>query len=83
MSAHYLAVETGRWNRCGRGRLPMEERLCLCGLVQTERHVIEECVLSEHVRRANNINLLLDVFSEEQDFSNVCQFAHKVLNIYN
>ena len=27
---HSLAVETGRWNRRGRGRLPLEERLCTC-----------------------------------------------------
>ena len=26
VSSHSLAVETGRWNRRGRGRLPMEER---------------------------------------------------------
>ena len=34
ISSHSLAVETGRWNRRGRGRLPLEERLCSCGLVQ-------------------------------------------------
>ena len=26
------------------------ERLCLGGLVQTEQHVVEECVFSEHER---------------------------------
>ena len=40
LSAHSLAVETGRWNRRGRGRLPMEERLCQSGRVQTEHNVI-------------------------------------------
>ena len=39
LSAHSLVIETGRWNRRGRGRLPIEERLCQCGQVQTERHV--------------------------------------------
>ena len=35
VSAHSLAVEVRRWNRRGRGRLPLEERLCLCGEIQT------------------------------------------------
>lgn len=33
VSGHSLACETGRWNRRGRGRIPMEERLCVCGQV--------------------------------------------------
>ena len=33
LSAHSLAVEKGRWNRRGRGRLPMEERLSPCGIL--------------------------------------------------
>ena len=41
LSGYSLAVEEGRWNRRGRGRLPLEERLC--GEVQTERHVFEQC----------------------------------------
>ena len=28
LSAHSLAIEEGRWNRRGRGRLPVEDRLC-------------------------------------------------------
>ena len=43
VSGHSLVCETGRWNRRGRGRLPMDERLCECGNVQTERHVIQDC----------------------------------------
>ena len=46
VSGHSLAVETGRWNRRGRGRLPLEERLCSCGAIQTERHVVENCPVS-------------------------------------
>ena len=60
----------------------MEERLCQCGLIQTERHVIEECILSEHLRREFNTNLLTDIFSGEQAYTHVCKFVHKVLDIY-
>ena len=49
VSAHSLAIETGRWNRRGRGHLPVEERLCECGRIQTERHVIEECPKTQYI----------------------------------
>ena len=50
LNGHKLAIETGKWNR--RGRLPVEERLCPCGGVQTELHVLESCPLTYdiHVR---------------------------------
>ena len=82
LSTHSLAIKTGRWNRRGHGRLPLEERLCQCGLVQTERHVIEECTLSQHVRTMFNINSLSDIFSDDQDYSQVCHIVHTILNIY-
>lgn len=43
--AHNLRIKTGRWSR-----LPREERLCPCGEIQTERHIIENCRLSQEVR---------------------------------
>ena len=49
LSSQSLAVETGRWNRRGRGRLPMEERLCSCGMIQTEEHVVCQCPRSQHI----------------------------------
>ena len=50
VSSHSLAIEAGRWNRRGRGRLAIEERLCTCGQVQTEEHVISDCPISKHIR---------------------------------
>ena len=55
LSAHSLAVERGRWNRRGRGRLPLEERLCPCGQVQTEKHIIENCPISLPVRQSYHV----------------------------
>ena len=54
LSSHNLKIETGRWSR-----LPKEERLCSCGVIQTERHIIENCTLTERIRdkySLNNVN---------------------------
>ena len=82
LSAHSLAIETGRWNRRGRGRLPIDQRLCQCGQVQTERHVIEECVMSQHLRDFYHYNSLNNLFLETNDLSKTLQFVHSVLNVY-
>ncbi|MPC63007.1 hypothetical protein E2C01_057099 [Portunus trituberculatus] len=34
----------------GHGRLPAEERVCSCGAVQTEIHVLESCPLTSDIR---------------------------------
>ena len=62
LSAHSLAGETGRWNRRGRGRIPLEERLCLCGEVQTEAHVITSCLLSQHLRDLHSFSNIKELF---------------------
>ncbi|MPC72398.1 hypothetical protein E2C01_066703 [Portunus trituberculatus] len=50
VSRHKLAIESGRWNRCSRGRLPMEERLRPCGSVQRKLQVLECCPLTDDIR---------------------------------
>ena len=82
LSSHSLAVEVGRWNRRGRGSLPMEERLCTCGQVQTEQHVIEVCPRTENIRRQWNVSSMINLLSERVDFRNVCHIVTKILNIY-
>lgn len=53
IGGHSLTIETGRWNRGGRGRLPIEERLCPCGEIQTELHVVESCPFTLQLRQQN------------------------------
>ena len=45
VSSHRLRVETGRWSRT-----PADQRLCQCGSIQTEKHVVTECGLVQHLR---------------------------------
>ena len=82
LSAHSLGIETGRWNRRGRGRLPVEERLCQCGQVQTERHVLEECPRSQHIRDLHSFNSMENLILERDDYANVCHIVHSILDLY-
>ena len=43
--SHRLKVETGRWSR-----IPRERRLCPCGQVQDECHVLLDCSLLNNLR---------------------------------
>ena len=42
--AHTLTIETGRWSP-----LPSEQRLCPCGGIQTECHILEDCILVKDI----------------------------------
>jgi len=45
LSSQKLAIETGRWSR-----IPREDRLCPCSVIQMEEHVICRCPLSDHIQ---------------------------------
>ena len=81
LMSHNLKVETGRWSR-----IPRESRLCQCDSlsVQTEQHVLIDCILSRHVRGKYNINTrsLETLFSEEEDEITLCKYIHETLKIY-
>ena len=83
VSSHSLAVEMGRWSRRGRGRLPLEERLCVCGQVQTEVHVVEHCILTVYLCVSHNFSRVQDFFCGT--FSNVitCNNIRRILDIYS
>ena len=81
ISGHSLAVETGRWNRRGRGRLPLEERLCGCGAIQTELHVLQSCPMSQHIRVSFGFDSLDQLMTKPSDV--VCECIHKLLCIYD
>lgn len=80
LSSHNLAIETGRWNGT-----PREERLCACGCVQTETHILCQCILSSHIREQyTNI----DFSSASSVFSSnnvrfMCQAVNRIYTVYN
>ena len=82
VSSHNLACETGRWNRRGRGRLPMEERLCSCGLIQTEEHVISVCPLSQNLRDNYGFSRISDLMSGNIPNETICMIIYEVLELY-
>ena len=76
VSSHSLAIETGRWNRRGRGRLPPEERLCPCGEVQTEEHAVSYCPHTQHLREEYGIRTVQDLISNETTLLTKCDFIY-------
>ena len=83
VSSHMLAIESGRWNRRGRGRLTVEERLWSCGLglVQSEDHVISSCPLSNGLRNKYNFICINDLMSGDIPMETVCKFFYEVLEL--
>ena len=77
-SAHSLAIETGRWSR-----IPRENRLCVCGIVQTESHICIECPLSANLRsKFPNLN-----FTDMNELFTGCtrdvvEFTYNCLKLY-
>ena len=82
VSGHNLCIETGRWNRRGRGRLLQEERLCVCGNVQTEKHVVEDCPVSNDIRDSVGLTNMDDLFNEKYSHKESCMIIHNILHLY-
>ena len=79
VSGHSLAVETGHCNPHGRGRLPVEECLCVCGLVQNW-YVIEFCPLTQNIREANGVVSVEDLFTGCNDLRKTCRIIYEILH---
>ncbi len=83
VSSHSLAVEVGRWSRRGRGRLPLEERVCVCGDIQTEVHVVQYCTLTQHLRDFHNFSTIEDIFNNRFSHETTCNIIRQILDIYD
>jgi len=78
LSAHRLAIETGRWTRT-----PRDRRLCTCGQVQTEQHVIGACPTTAHIRaHHSDINSYQLPSFFDEDPAEICTVSYKCLVSY-
>ena len=61
----------------------MNERLCVCGVgVQTERHVVQDCPLTQHIRDDYQFSTLEQLFDAHLAPGAVCKILHDILSIY-
>ncbi len=82
VSARSLAVEMGRWSRRGRGYLPLAERVCTCGDVQTEEHVIQFCPLRQHILDIYCISIIQELCTTKGKYALVYKTVWDVIQVY-
>ena len=79
LSSHRLKVETGRWSR-----IPKENRLCECGKVQTEEHVLIDCPMTAQERNHYPQLNFSSVYHlmQSQPVTDLAMFCYKVLEMF-
>ena len=81
LSSHRLKVETGRWSR-----IPRENRLCECGTVQDENHVLFNCNKTKEIRDKYEISR--DHYENTAELMKKCEeikllnFIHEIMMIF-
>ena len=75
-------METGHWNRKGRSHLLAEEHLCSCGQIQTERHVVEACPLTDNTRQVYNMIRLKDLFKDNISIHKTCAIFYEIRDTF-
>ena len=78
LASHRLKIETGRWSR-----IPKEQRLCECGSIQTEEHVLTQCPNTQVVRDKFPMLIYNDIVSLMQTahIQELVIFIHRVLKL--
>ena len=61
----------------------MEERLCSCGAIQSEEHVVSYCPLSQPIRDSYRFACIEDLMSDKFSNDVSCKIIYEVLNLYN
>ena len=77
LSSHNLAIEKGRWSR-----IPRERRLCSCGQVQTENHILSECPDTASIRALHpSVTFEIPMFFQEETLL-MCKLCAKMTKDY-
>jgi hypothetical protein len=77
LSSHRLRIESGRW-----ARLARHERLCRCGLVQDEEHVLCNCPFTQSLRDAYGKHVVFpDILSNTKECADF-KFLCDVLKVF-
>lgn len=81
LSSTYLKNETGRWKI---PPVPVNERYCQCGFSnQNEIHIIQDCVISQHIRDLNSdIDFNISRFFNHDDPYTVCKLSYEIYQLY-
>ena len=79
LSSHRLRIETGRWSR-----IAPDQRLCNCGEIQTEDHVLFHCPATANIRLTYHMNSQETFHSimSSRDISEICAFCHDTLTVF-
>ena len=80
--SHNLKIEIGRWSR-----IPRERRVCRCdnNHVQTEAHVLIDCVLTQNIKPRYPLLSFSDIdtlLSEFTHLSLLCKYVQEVVDFY-
>ena len=80
LGSHHLQYEMGRWSRT-----PQESRMCPCGIVQSDKHVLLDCELTRQARQDLFIpgDINIEQFYNYTDFRTLAKFCNLVISTYH
>ena len=74
--SHYLKIQTGRYTQ-----IDQEQRLCICGVMQSLEYVIFDCEILDGLRHENLGSNLQEFFSDNQIAAPFLRVIEKTLNL--
>ena len=76
LSSHNLHIETGGWSR-----IPSDRRLCPCGPIQDEEHMLAQCQSTQHLRDARGNRVIFPEILNSDECADF-KLIYDVVNIF-